>query len=34
MLKTLLKEIRLNPSIKSIMMEAIEPINKVLNNEL
>lgn len=32
MLKTLLKEIKLNPMLKSIMRETIEPISKVLDN--
>jgi len=34
MLKTLLKKLKQNPSVKEIMREAIEPINKVLNSNL
>ena len=33
LLKSLLKEMRSNPSIKSLMMETIEPVSKVLNNQ-
>jgi len=32
MLKTLLKEIKMNHTMKSSFLEAIEPISKVLNN--
>jgi hypothetical protein len=34
MLKTLLKEMKANPNIKMLMMQTIEPVSKVLNNDL
>ncbi len=34
MLKSLLKQLKSNPNMKSILMETIEPISKVLDNEL
>jgi hypothetical protein len=34
MLKSLMKEMRQNPNMKSLMMQTIEPVSKILNNEL
>lgn len=34
MLKSLMKEMKQNPNMKSLMMETIEPVSKILNNEL
>jgi hypothetical protein len=34
MIKSLLKEIKNNHTMKSSLLETIEPISKILNNEL
>jgi hypothetical protein len=33
MLKTMIKAMKSNPNIKSLMMETIEPVSKALNND-
>jgi hypothetical protein len=34
MLRSLLLEMKANPSIKLLMMETLEPVSKVLNSQL